>query len=231
MVKLEEAVTARLDSKGEKFEILVDPDLALRLRKGDNVSFSDLLAVETVFKDAAKGTEQSPEALSKVFGTTDPQEVAKKIIKEGEVQLTTEQRRQMREAKVREVIEFISRNAMNPQTNAPHPPKRIENALAEAKIRIDEMKSVEEQVPGILKEIKKIIPLSMEHIKIAVKISATHAAQAEHLLHKYSLVNEQWQSDGSLIAVVEMAAGLKQDFLNDLNGVCHGEVETKILEK
>lgn len=231
MVKLEKAVTARFDSNGEKFEILVDPDLALQLKKGEEVNFSDLIAVETVFKDAAKGTEQSPEALNKAFGTTEIQEITEKIIKGGEVQLTTEQRRNMRDARVKEVIDFISRNAMNPQTNAPHPPKRIENALEEAKIKINEMKSVEEQVPAILKELKKLIPISMEHIEIAVKVPAQHAAKTEHVLHKYKIVKEQWQADGSLIAVVEMPAGLRQDFLNDLNSKCHGEAETKILEK
>ncbi len=231
MVKLEDAVTARFDSHGEKFEILVDPDLALELRKGTQVNLSDLLAVETVFKDAAKGTEQSPEALNKVFATIDVLEIAKKIVKQGEVQLTTEQRRHIRETRVKEVIEFISRNAMNPQTNAPHPPQRIENALDEAKIKIDEMKGVEEQVPKILKELKKILPISFEQIKIAIKIPAIHAAKTEHILHKYKLQKEEWQANGDLVAVVEMPAGLRQDFLNDLNGTCHGDVETKILEK
>jgi ribosome maturation protein SDO1 len=231
MVKLEEAVIGRFDSKGEKFEILVDPELAMQLKKGQQVSFSDLLAVETVFKDSAKGTEQSPEALSKAFGTTEIQKIAEKIIKQGEVQLTTEQRRKMRETRVKEVIEFISRNAMNPQTNAPHPPSRIENAFNESKAKIDEMKDAEEQIQGILKELKKIIPISLEQIRIAVKIPAAHAGKSEHILHKYQLVKEEWQKDGSLIAVVEMPAGLKQDFLADLNSCCHGDLETKILEK
>ncbi len=231
MVKLENAVTARFDSHGEKFEILVDPDLAFELRKGNDVNLSDLLAVETVFKDAAKGTEQSPEEMNKVFATIDVFEIAKKIVKQGEVQLTTEQRRHIKETRIKEIIEFISRNAMNPQTNAPHPPKRIENALNEAKIKIDEMKGVEEQVPAILKELKKILPISFEQIKIAIKISAVHAAKTEHILHKYKLLKEEWQGNGDLVAVVEMPAGLRQDFLNDLNGTCHGDVETKILEK
>ena len=231
MVKLEDAVTARFDSHGEKFEILVDPDLALELKKGNDVNLSDLLAVETVFKDAAKGTEQSPEEMNKTFATTDVLEIAKKIVKQGEVQLTTEQRRHIRDTRVKEVIEFISRNAMNPQTNAPHPPQRIENALNETKIKIDEMKGVEEQVPGILKELKKILPISFEQIKIAIKIPAAHAAKTEHILHKYKLQKEEWQANGDLVAVVEMPAGLRQDFLNDLNGTCHGDVETKILEK
>jgi len=231
MVKLEDAVTARFESNGEKFEILVDPDLALLLRKGQEINLSDLLAAETVFKDSAKGLEQSSEVLNKVFATTDILEIAKKIVVNGEVHLTTEQKKKIREAKYRELIDFISRNAMNPQTNAPHPPQRIENALNEAKIKIDEMKGIDEQVPVIMKELSKIIPISMEHIQIAVKIPATYAAKAEHVLHKYKIVKEQWQGDGSLVAIVDIPAGIKQDLLNDFNKICHGEIETKILEK
>ncbi|MCX6798820.1 MAG: ribosome assembly factor SBDS, partial [Candidatus Diapherotrites archaeon] len=154
MVKLEKAVTARLDSKGERFEVLVDPDLALSLKKGGKVDPTELLAVDTVFKDASRGTAQSPEAMSKAFGTTDVVAITKRIILDGEVQLTTEQRREMKEAKRKEIIEFIARNAMNPQTQAPHPPKRIENALEEAKIHVDELRSVEEQLPPILAELR-----------------------------------------------------------------------------
>jgi ribosome maturation protein SDO1 len=54
MVKLEEAVIARLESHGERFEILVDPDLAMKLKKGEEVDFEELLAADTVFKDSAK---------------------------------------------------------------------------------------------------------------------------------------------------------------------------------
>jgi ribosome maturation protein SDO1 len=231
MVKLEEAVTARIEKNGEKFEILVDPDLALKLKKGESVSFNDLLAIDTVFKDAAKGSTQSPEVLNTAFGTTEINEVTKKIILDGDVQLTTEQRKHMREAKRLEIIQIISRNAMNPQTNAPHPPKRIEIAMDEAKIHVDAGKSAEGQVQEILNELKKIIPISLEKQRIAVKVTAQQAGRVSAFLHKYELKKEGWQNDGSLIAVVEMPAGMRSDFLNELNHLTHGDVETKILEK
>jgi len=229
MVKLEKAVIARLEFKGDKFELLVDPDLALLLKKGEKVEAGELLAVDTVFKDAAKGSAQSPEALSKAFGTTEIIPIAKRIILEGEVHLTTEQRRAMREAKRLEMVEFISRNAMNPQTGAPHPPKRIENAMEEAKVQVDEMKTVEEQLPAALNAIRRLIPISMQQLKIAVKVPAEHGGKASNTLHRYHLLREEWQNNGSLIAVVEMPAGMKQDFLNELNHLCHGNVESKII--
>ncbi len=230
MVKLEDAVTARLQSHGEKFEILVDPDLALKVKKGENVDFSELLAIDTVFKDAAKGEAQSSEAVNKAFGSTDTEIVAKKIIAHGTVHLTTEQRRAIKEARERELIEFISKNAVNPQTGAPHPAKRIENALKEAKIRVDESKSVEEQLPVILKELQKAIPISMQQLQLAVKIGAEYSGKASPILHRFKVLKEQWQNDGSLIAVVELPAGLRQNFLDELNSVCHGNCETKALQ-
>ncbi len=231
MVKLENAVTARLESFGEKFEILVDPDLAMQLKKGKQVGMAELLAIDTVFKDASKGEAQSSAALNKAFGSTDVAVIAKKIISQGVLHLTTEQRKAMREAREREVIEFIARNAINPQTTAPHPPKRIENALIEAKIRVDENKSVEEQLPEILKELKRILPISMQHLQIAVKIGAEHSGRGAATVHRFKVLKEQWQNDGSLIAVVELPGGMKQNFLNELNTVCHGACETKIMQE
>jgi len=230
MVKLEEAVIARLDSHGEKFELLVDPDLALALKKGENVNFDDLLAIDTVFKDSAKGEEQSPAALNKVFGTTEVQKIAAKIIKEGEVQLTTEQRKEMKEARRKEVIALIVKNALNPQTNAPHPPQRIETAMEEAKINIDPIKSAEEQVPKIIEQLRKLIPISTEKLRIAVKIPSEFSGKGTAVLHKFPLQKEEWQKDGSIIAIVEIPAGLKNELFNELNHLTHGSVETKILK-
>jgi ribosome maturation protein SDO1 len=231
MVKLEEAVIARIEKNSECFEILVDPELALRLRRGESVSFNDLMAIDTVFKDAAKGSTQSPEALSRAFGSSDIETVAREIIREGRLQLTTEQRREMREAKRREIIEIIAKNAVNPQTNAPHPAKRIEIALEEAKIRIDENRPAEEQVPAILKELKKLIPISFEKQQVAVKVPPQHAGRISVVLHKHGLKKEQWLNDGTLVGVVEMPAGLVQELIGELNHLTHGNIETRILER
>ncbi len=229
MVKVNDAVIARYEREGEKFEILVDADLALDLKKGKNINFNELLAIDTVFKDANKGTEASHETINKIFGSTEIEQIAEKIIKEGRVQLTTEQRKAMVEQRKKELINFISRNGINPQNKTPHPPQRIENVLEEAKIHVDPMKSVQEQLPEIMNKIKTLIPISLEKIRIAFKIPSHSAGRASPLLHKYELKQEEWQSDGSLVAVVEIPAGAKEDLLNSLNSLTKGDMESKIL--
>jgi len=231
MVKVSDAVIARYEHSGEKFEVLVDPNLAMELKKGNQVNFNELLAIDSVFKDSAKGQEASPESINKVFHTTEIKEVARQIILHGRVQLTTEQKREMTEQRRKEVIDFIAKNAMNPQTSSPHPPQRIENALQEARITIDPMKSVSEQVPEIIKEIRKLIPISFEKLKIAIKIPAQYAGKANFVLHKYEIKQEEWLKDGSLAVVLEIPAGMKSEIFDELNHLTHGQIESKILDK
>ncbi|MBU0636177.1 ribosome assembly factor SBDS [Candidatus Micrarchaeota archaeon] len=230
MVKVEDAVIARFEHSGHKFEVLVDPDLAVELRKGKIVSFNDLVALDSVFKDAKKGETQSETMIQKVFGTTEFEKVVKHIILKGQVQLTTDQRRRMLEEKRKELASFIAQNAINPQTKTPHPLTRIEIALEEAKFNVDVFKSIEEQVPLALNVIKPLLPISLEKLKIAVKVPASFSGKANVILHKFGIKKEEWQKDGSLVAVLELPSGLKQELFEELNKMAHGQIETKILE-
>ena len=97
MASLDESVVARLEAHGHKYEVLVDPARAQAIRdgKGKVPVTPDDLVIDKVFKDARKGDEISEEFLKESFGTTDVFEVALKIITKGDLQLTTDQRRQM----------------------------------------------------------------------------------------------------------------------------------------
>ena len=59
MVNVDEAVIARLESYGERFEILVDAELAADYKRGEDIAIEDVLAVEEVFKDAHKADKAS----------------------------------------------------------------------------------------------------------------------------------------------------------------------------
>jgi len=230
MVKLDDAVIARLSSLGTTFEVLVDPELALNLRTGGNVEMRNLLATDKVFKDSKKGDEASEEMVRKAFGTSDVMKVAEQIVKRGEVQVTTDQRRRMRDQRLKQVIAMISRRAVNPQTGLPHPPARIESAIIEAKIQIDEYKSAEEQVPKIVKAMLPIIPLKFETKRIAIKIPASHVGRVQRMVREFgTLKQEQWLSDGSWAAVVEIPAGVQGEFFDKLNDLTRGEAETKVV--
>ena len=99
---------ARLTKDNEHFEVLVKSQKALDYRNGKLAGITEVLAAETIFLDANKGTRVSEEQMRKAFGTTDTLKIAEAILKKGIIQLTTEQRRKMVDDKRRQIIDFIS---------------------------------------------------------------------------------------------------------------------------
>lgn len=222
---------ARLKREGEVFEIVVDPDLALKFKKGNDVQLQDVLKSEEVYDDAKKGLRSSQERLKAIFGTEDVLEIAKKIIQDGEIQLTTEHRARMREEKKKKILSIIHRNGVDPKSHLPHPMTRLENAFDEAKVQIDESRSAEEQVQDIIKALRSILPIRFEIKEVAVRLSAEHAPKLYGTVKKFGkLLSEEWQSDGSWLCVIEVPAGLEVEFYDKLNSETQGSVETKVLK-
>lgn len=230
MVRLEDAVIARLSSHGTNFEVLVDPELALALRSSQGVDIKNVLAIDKIFKDSKKGDKASEEMVQKAFGTTDVLKAAEQIIRRGEIQITTEQRRKMRDERLKQVVTLISRRSINPQTGLPHPPARIESAMEKARVHVEVFKSAEEQLPAIVKELRPILPLKFETRRIAINIPPTYVGKASRVVKGFAaLKQEQWLKDGSWAVVVEIPAGLQAEFFDKLNELTRGEVQTEVL--
>lgn len=224
-----EYVVARYEVKGHRFEILVDPEKALEYREGRKVDLDEVLKGDYVYKDARKGDKASPEELVRVFGTDDIRVVADAIIKRGELQLTTEQRRRMLESRRRQIVTYIARSAVDPKTKAPIPPQRIEKAMEEARVTVDLYRSVEEQAAAIVKAISRILPIRIARARFRVKVPPEIAAKAAQELRKLGEVKgEQWGKDGSYEIEFEVPAGLQQEVIDRINRATKGQSEVKI---
>lgn len=223
--------TARITVGGEHFEILVKPDLALDYKMGKDIAVSQIVAIEEIYSDANKGTRASTDKLQKNFGTIESIKVAEEIIKRGELQLTTEQRRQLVEDKRKQIISFVSRNCLDPRSGAPHPPLRIEQAMSQVRISIDPFKSVEEQSKSVIELLRPIIPIKMEQMRVAVKIPAEYAPRAYGALKNFGVITkESWQSDGSWVGMLEMPAGLYGPFIEKLGKLTQGTIQSKVIK-
>jgi ribosome maturation protein SDO1 len=226
----EKYTVARITKDNEHFEVLVKPQKAFDYRMGKITALSEVLVTETIFSDANKGTKVAEENLRKAFGTTDPLKIAEIILKRGTLQLTTEQRRKMIEDKRKQIIDFISRQCVDPKTNLPHPPLRIENALEQIHYPIDPFKPVEEQAKDIIKQLRAILPLKMEQVSVGVHIPAQYSAKAYGTIKVFGTIKrEEWRPDGSWYGIIEMPAGLYAPFLERLGEITKGSGEAKIV--
>ncbi len=229
MVDVNKSVLARIKIKDKLFEILVDCDKAIAFKKG-LCPVGDALASDQIFKNHRLSEKASEHDVLAVFGTADHLKVAAEIIKKGEVQLTTEHRNRLLDDKKKQIINLMHRNAVNPQNNLPHPITRIEAAINEAKLKIDEFKSAEDQLKDVARAITAILPIKIETRTLEIIMPAEYAAKSFHALKTYGkLLNEQWKNDGSLLASLEIPAGMQEELENELNKISHGNVEIKII--
>ncbi|MEM3362497.1 MAG: ribosome assembly factor SBDS [Candidatus Anstonellaceae archaeon] len=230
MTSLDKAIVAKIKKGGESFEILVDPDLALLYRLGQKKDLNNILVVEEVYKDAKKGERHKSADIKKFFGTEDIFEITKLILTEGEISLTTEQKRKLIEQKRDQIISLIAQQAIDPRTGAPHTILRITQAVEQAKVNIDPLKDAAEQVPVVLDAIKLILPIKLMKRKIAIKISPEYAKKIYGFLKNYGIEKEEWTSSGDFICVISVPAGLAGEFYEKLNKLTAGSAQTKVLE-
>ncbi len=231
MVRVEDAVVARWVTGGSHFEVLVDPAAAQRLKDGQEVDRADWLALEQVFKDAKKGEKVSEEHLERTFHTRDLAAIAREIVLKGEVQVTTEQRHALEKAKRQQIVATIARNALNPQTGAPHPPNRIDAAMTEAKVHIDPFRPADQQVEEVLAKLRPLLPIRLEVVKVRITLPAQHYPRLIGELKAIGrLTGESWLANGSWSGVLEIPGGVQTELYAKLNARTKGTAETALVK-
>lgn len=232
MVDVDKAVVSRLKLKGKKFEILVDPVKALDFKRGKNVSLDEILAYPGVYHDVRRGESIPSDELQESFGTTDVYEISKKILMDGELQITTEQRRKFVEEKTREIAEIISRRSINPQTNAPHPPQRIMNAMEKAGVQVDPFTDAELQVKRAVEAIKPLLPIRFQRVVVRLTIPPQHVGKVYSLLKRsIGEFEEEWLNDGSLEVTLDLPVGVQDELFRKIGDITRGDFKSTIIKK
>ncbi len=226
---LDDAIIGKLEKQGETFELFLDPTKTYDYLEGKKHDLNNILVVEEIFKDARKGERQSLAVVEKVFKTKDIYKVLEIILKEGQIQLTTHQRKKMIEDKKKKIMDIILKNAIDVRTKAPIPPKRLELAMEENRIMIDPFKKVEEQVNDVISKLKYTLPIKFEQTKIAFKIPVEFGNKCYNYLKSYHIEKEQW-TNTHLFIVVSIPAGLKGEVLSKLGKLTSGNIQSKLLE-
>ncbi len=229
VTKKHDYIIAWIEIGGQRFEILVKPEYAFKYKEGEKVDLEDVLWTDTVYKDVRKGLKASPESLRRAFGTDDIKVIADKILKDGEIQLTSEQRRKLIEAKRRQIITYIARNAIDPKTGKPIPEARIETAMEELRIGVDPFKDAEAQAVEIVKKLARVMPIRLARALLEVVIPASYAGRVYRELQRLGEVKKMdWLTDGSLKAEIEIPAGAQMEFVNKIQKLTRGSAVVNV---
>jgi len=232
MVDIDKAVVIRLKKSGLKFEVLADPNKALEFKKGKSITVEEIIAYPGVYHDVRRGDAIPENELQTNFGTTDVFQIAKKIIIEGELQFTTEQKRKFVEEKTKEIADIISRRGINPQTNTVHPLQRILNAMDKAGVHVDPIIEAELQVNKIVESIKPLLPIKFQRIIVQVVIPSQFSGKTYSVLKRtVGKFDEQWLNDGSLQITLDIPAGAMEEMFKKIGDLTKGNFKSSIIKR
>ncbi len=195
---------------------------------GKRADLSSVLVSDEIYSDANKGSRVAVDKLTKHFKTSDSNEIFKQILLKGELNLTTDQRRKMVEDKRKQIVQYINKNFVDPKTKLPHPVQRIENALEDVRVTVDPFKKAEDQVKSIVDSLRKVLPLKSEMLQLVILIPSSFSSTSYNYIKSSGvLTSEEWLSDGSLKANIEINAGMKGNFLERIGSLTKGSAQVK----
>ena len=227
----DKVTVVRYTYSGDKFELLVKPDPAFDYKIGKISEISKVLVSEEIYTDSNKGNRATNEKLEQVFKTNDPTKIAQIIMKKGELNLTTEQRKKMLSEKRKQLVTFIAKTYVDPRSHLPHPPLRIEQAIDDGRISIDPFKNINDQVKDIVEKLRPIIPLKSENIVLEILVPAQFVAQSYTVLKSTgTLKKEDWQSNGSLKAILEIPAAARPNVIDRLGSITKGTATIEVVK-
>jgi ribosome maturation protein SDO1 len=214
---------------GKSFEIAVDLDLAMKLRKGEKVNIQNVLLADCIFTNIKNGSKAGSADLIAAFQTDNLQEVAAKIVQRGDIELPKDYRDEQQDSKRKRIIDWFARNAVDARSSRPFTPDQISKALDQAKINLSNG-SAEQLIAPATEALQKIIPLRVEMKKLAIVIPAAYTGKVYGIVNEYK-EKEDWLSNGDLKITVSIPIGLQMEFYDKLNSVTHGSALTEEIKE
>ena len=233
MISLDHAVVARLDSHGERFEILVDPRQAALVRQGQPVNIEDVVAALNVFGNASKATRASDEALMKVFHTTDFATIARRIIEKGRdpPHCRAAQADDRGKAPSGHHVHCPElRSIPRPGIPTPRPgskwpwKRRGSISIPSSTLTSRSRRPSRPFAPSSRSGSRNSGSRSRSPPDFAAKAYGDIAAGS--IMEK-----DEWQKDGSWVCVVRIPAGIQGEFYDLINKLSKGEGQVKILNQ
>ena len=211
------------------FETMVNLESAMKLKKGIQVDINEVISDTAVYTDQKKGMRAGNSELMNVFGTQDFNEIVEKIVKKGELEVTQEFRDEAIENKRKQIIDFLTRNAVDARTNRPFTYDILDSSIKHTGVKI-ENKPIEMQIKNVIEKLRDIIPVKLETKRIKIKIPAEHTGRGYGIVQEYK-EKEDWLADGSLEIILNLPVGMQTAFYDKLNAITHGSALTSEIKE
>lgn len=198
--RLTNVAVVRMKSHGIRFEIACYKNKVLNWREGIEKDLNEVLQTETVFTNVSKAVIAKEKDLQKAFGTLDLPEICKKILKDGDVQVSDKEREVHMESLFKDIVQILAERLVHTETGRQLTPVATESALKSIGFSVQPDQPAKKQALKAMEEIQKKLSGSFSRAKMRVRMTFP-----DHLeeIHKYVLEDCSATIEKSEVATTE----------------------------
>jgi len=219
------------EKHGRHFELDVDPDNAIAFRDGKITDLKDVVKSMHVFADVKKGLFASEQDLETVFETKDVETIAKKMLKEGDIQLSQDYREKRRASLFNRIVNDIHRLAIDARTESPLPLQRIQNGLEETKFKIKETQSYDKLLKEAIGGLKVVMPIKITNAQYELYFDFKYADAILRYLENLGNILKKQPVQDKMQVIIEIPSGLKGEFFTNVNDITHGTARIELIKQ
>lgn len=224
----------------EPEKVLVANEVFTDIQNGVKASNAELkeLAVDKIAKETRKRSPKERRRISEQVEKMGINQIKKDaaiyIAANGGIKLPKKVRDDLLQEKKTKLLQYLKKYAVNPATNNPYPPRKVEEVFEDAapQLEIDPLEQAETQIPRIVDAISERLPLKLEILTVKVTIPAQYTGKAYSEVKKLGEMQEtNWMNDGSLEAQIRIPGGQYIRVKRILNDISRGRTQTEIVDR
>lgn len=181
--RLTNVAVVKLKSGGVNFEIAAYKNKVLDWREGIEKDMNEVLQIVNVYTNVEKGDVAKNADLKKVFGTTDKDEICRKILKSGQLQVSDRERELHMEGLFRDIVQIVVERCVHPQSGRQLTAMTVESALRTVGFSVSPEHTAKKQALVAIKVLCAELPDSFARSKMRLAINCPQDLKDE--IQKY----------------------------------------------
>jgi len=177
--RLTNVAIVRLKSHGKRFEIACYKNKVMNWREGIEKDLAEVMQIETIFTNVSHAIVANDKDLQKAFGTTNYEEICRKILKSGDLQVSEKEREVQLESIFRDIVQLVVERCVHPQTGRQLTASSVENAMKSIGFSVQLEQPAKKQSLKAIEALCIELPESFVRAKMRLRITCPSALLPE----------------------------------------------------
>lgn len=230
--RLTNVAVVRLKSHGKKFEIACYKNKVVNWREGIEKDLAEVIQIDTIFTNVSKAIVANEKDLQLVFGTTNNEEICRKILKSGDLQVSDREREVQLEGLFRDIVQIVVERCIHPQSGRQMTALTVENALHSIGFSVQPDHTAKKQSLKAIEALCSGLPDSFARAKMRLRISCP-AKLAEEIRTRImgtarAQIEEECQHGGAQLVAITFLCDPSQYRDFDQLATSHAEEEVAL---